>query len=327
VAKRDNLTVVSSVAVLALAFALTAGDGRAAGPGSQLANQVSVLENRFFFHLYPNDPPEKRLQRLELLILGATQAGSNDERLARLQSAILERDRQSRSQSRPPAGGDQKGKVGAQAGSPGAPDQAGSSGPVNGSPSSQYPILNTLEWRALKKTYAAGSLDARLERLETKLFGQSSPAMAYADRVERLKRTLGIGVAQGLPAGPLGPMPKARPRSGQDSLGIMPPAELQPFVPDPGFGSGLSPMLPFSRSPVPGIEFPKAFSDLFREMDRQMEQIMKMPPGRWRYDPESNSWIEQDSGGRFKAKPKTPGVEEQGSRSPELPPYYDPNSI
>src|SRR5690606_33228046 len=88
---------------------------------------------------------------------------------------------------------------------------SGSSGGHAGTESSsQYPVLNTLEWRALKKTYPSESIDARLARMEKKLFGMDSPAMAYVDRVDRLKRTLGIGMTAAVPRGPKGPAPKAR---------------------------------------------------------------------------------------------------------------------
>src|SRR5262249_18973351 len=146
-----------------------------------------------FFKQYSSDPIEKRLQRLELLVFGSTQGGTSEQRAARLRRTIADRDRQAgeTAKERPPAGESKK--------------------PTG---SAQYPILSTFEWRVLKKTYPTGTLDERLERLETKLFGQPSPAMAYADRVERLKRMLGMDMAQGVPepSGPLGPKPKARPR-------------------------------------------------------------------------------------------------------------------
>src|SRR5439155_11618608 len=116
-------------------------------PVASIEGQLALIENRYFFHQYSNDPVEKRLERLELLVFGATQGGSNDERLARLKNTIAERDKESA----------QKLKSGT--GSPNSGETKASPGP-NGS--AQYPILNTLEWRALKKTFPQESLDQRL---------------------------------------------------------------------------------------------------------------------------------------------------------------------
>lgn len=166
-----------------------------------LDKELLILENRFFFHHYGHDPIEKRLERIELLTLGGSQFGTNTDRLSRLKAAIVQRDQnaarvmaaQSKSQDKSGAKSD-----------------------------TSYPVLSTLEWRVLKKTYAAESLDQRLDRLETSLFGVPAQAMSYLDRIERLKKTAGVGVDN--PAGPYtaigpgsrtgggiprGPMPRA----------------------------------------------------------------------------------------------------------------------
>jgi hypothetical protein len=271
-----------------------------AGAAAQVGRDVSLMENRFFFKLYSHDPVEKRLQRLELLVFGATQGGTNEERAARLKKAVADRDRQA-------AAGNQAGQ--------GAAAGAGQKKPLG---SSQYPVLNTLEWRILKKTYPNETLDQRLERLETRLFGQPSSAMAYADRVERLKRTVGIDVAQSAPSGPLGPKPKARPRSEAP--------DSQPWT----WGSPLLPdFMPPGRYRMPFAEMPPQFSEMFKELDRQMNEMMKLPPGsyRWEFDPDKGEWIERSPGRRPRPLPSPFDTKPfPAEPAPALPPYYDPNS-
>jgi len=165
-----------------------------------LSKDVSVLENRFFFHQYRHDPMEKRLERLELLTLGAAQGGANAERLTRLKQAVVERDRAAAKTIAREQKGD--GDLAAK---------------------TNYPVLGTLEWRMLKKTYSSESIDQRLARMESQLFGVPAQAMSYIDRIDRLKKTIGMDVAtapqgttQGAPRilgknqiGLNGPLPRA----------------------------------------------------------------------------------------------------------------------
>lgn len=296
----------------------------ATAPDSSTDSQLGHLENRYFFHPYANDPVEKRLERLELLIYGATQDGTNEERFARLKQTVKERDAASAAKAR--------------AAAPSAPGASKSATPPPAS-SSQYPILNTLEWRALKKTYPQDSLDARLGRIETKLFGQPSPAMAYADRVDRLNRTLGVGAEAAKPTGPtmrIGPMPKAMPR-GQQEFGWAPsnPGPDMPImpmpIPMPGFGGGGGgAMGPFDLS--------NRFGEIFRQMDQQMEQMMRMAPngsGVFEYEfrsdgvhpPTIKKRTIPGPGGSPRVTPMIPMPQEQPDYKPKIPPYYDPNSI
>lgn len=286
-----------------LSFALPS---QAQSPATPMPKQIGLLENRFFYHLYVQDPIEKRLERLELLVFGGTQAGTNDERLARLKKAIAERDTASAQPAKPPAEDTQEKAQTAE------PDKSKQS-------STQYPILTTLEWRLLKKTYPNDSMDARLERMETKVFGQASPAMAYADRVERLKKTVGVGIADEAPKGKMGPRPKARPRLEDgspipDGFGMMPTIPNLPTMPtDPLNGQrGMNP-------------FFGDFNSMFRELDRQMQEMMRMPPGHYEYDPNTGQWTERDTGRKLSPDTAPPPAPPKKKQKP--PPYYDPNTI
>ncbi|MBI4532835.1 MAG: hypothetical protein HY711_02720, partial [Candidatus Melainabacteria bacterium] len=187
--------------VLAYGFVLsTLPPAVSQADGGSIVEPIKAMEHRFFFRQYIQDPVEKRLERLELLVFGSIQTGTNLERMQRLKTTIADRDCRSASAI---AGGQDKLNGNVASKEPPASKAA---------PRTNYPALSTLEWRVLKKTYPTDSLDQRLARLETKIFGQSATAMSYVDRLERLQRTAGIDVAKIIPSGPLGPAPKASPR-------------------------------------------------------------------------------------------------------------------
>jgi hypothetical protein len=312
---------------LAPRLALAAGS---AVVSEQVMNKdIGLLENRFFSRLYTNDPIEKRLERLELMVFGGTQDGDNEHRLGRLKKAVADRAEQ------------QPAAKGTAADSKAAPKEKAQS-------STQYTALNTLEWRVFKKTFAADSLDDRLSRLEKKLFGADSPSMAYIDRVDRLKRTLGIGVPVAQqPTGPLGPAPKARPRGqmGSDFWSFGTPL-ITGMVPHEGDFFGDEDM---GLPPVFGFGLSSSINNMFRDMERQMMQLQQLPPGSYTFDPKTNSWVDQNNnhikpdGGSGKAVPHKPAPmlpapnfkAPKLSPSPlfphdsdsELPPYSDPNTI
>src|SRR5262249_42003114 len=145
------------------------------------------------------------------------------------------------------------------------------------------------------------------------------------DRVERLKRMLGMDMAQGVPepSGPLGPKPKARPR------GEM-PGDGQPWM----WGSPLTPdsMPPgiFRMPPIAGAD--PQVGQMLNELQRQMDQMMRMSPGsgswQFRWDPE-NGWREGTPGDKGKPGPGpiVPAPFDHDPHQQSLPPYYDPNSI
>lgn len=218
-------------------------------PTPTLDREIAILENRFFFHQYGHDPLEKRLERLELLVLGEARSGLASARLEVLKAMIRERDAQGakfmrESRKVAPGSSQKSSQSGDKASSPLAPNSSvgsdstggagsfsdntsfpdkererGAGGAVNKSESiSNYPMVGTLEWRVLKKTYPGESLDQRLNRLEEHIFGAPAQAMSYLDRVERLRKTTGIGVSQvpsdtgvTTPGGRLkyGPLPRA----------------------------------------------------------------------------------------------------------------------
>jgi hypothetical protein len=327
IGKTTQLAFTIGICALTL-FAGSAGSAApVAAPAvteASIAKDLALLENRFFSHQYANDPTDKRLERLELLVFGATQDGDLPVRWSRLNKAIASRASAPIAKSAPAATPAEK-----------APDS-----------STQYPVLNTLEWRALKQTFPKETLDTRLGRLEKKLFGQDAPGMAYVDRVDRLKKTLGVGVTAALPIGPTGPAPKARARAN----GI---EDFTYNFGDAPHAYGDEGML----SPMPGLNFGLggsmmngAFGQLFADMNRQMAEMERLGPGAWVLDPKTGMWVEQYSGKQVKPNesaapksqlkpapqilPKPTFPRRQGSPfnfggagDSALPPYADPNSI
>lgn len=135
----------------------------AAQPGVSNATQsaapdIGALERRYFGRVYDKDATEKRIQRLELLLFGATQDGGLVERLDRVQQSASERTRSLK---------------------------AGSTGADTAS-------IAALERKILKKSFDGETPAQRLGRLESKVFGQASPSMSIGDRVFRLKKILNV---------------------------------------------------------------------------------------------------------------------------------------
>jgi len=269
-------------------------------------NELKSLEKRFFFHEYDHDPLEKRLERIELLVFGSAQAGEGTARLSRIKAAVVNRDREAAQRLT------EKNK---ELKTP-APTAPSTTAPTS---SQQYPILQTLEWRALQKTYGGETLDQRLDRLETSLLGQPSPAMSYADRIERLKKMIGVETAS-TPSPrttplPRGPLPKAS-------------AKRSPFN---------SPYI----TPLPrgnwDDEDEKSFEDDFQnQMNNDLQTMMDMmqrmqrspgfrsPGGMMPFN--GRSIVIPPGAGDGSSIPYAVPIPAQ-PKKPKLPPYADPNSI
>jgi hypothetical protein len=306
-------------------------------------NDLTILEHRFFSHAYAHDPSEKRLERLECLVFGSTRDGANKDRMSRLMKAVAARSQQPLAQEKGPASV-----------SPAQTADAEKPGTKPPASSKQYPILNTLEWKALKKTYPDESLDQRLDRLESKMFGQPAQTMAYIDRVERLKKTVGIGLTpessnDGVVG--IGPKPKAQGRA-EGELGGIVPMPMQGMVPPQVQG-----LMPQMNNVLPGFGFDDTN---FGGMQRMIQQMAEMQQRQMQngtplgapgssfsfsktlmWDPKTNQWIEQDSHGGPGTTPGKPGTtpgtqmvkppismpEMPSPHMKEIPGYADPNSI
>jgi hypothetical protein len=302
--KKLHYRAFSLLLILSLSSPALAGvgAGKSQGGVGLPEAEVSGVESKLLQKTFAQDPIEKRLQRLELLVFGATQFGTTKERWQQLNSALAEQKKEQLSR-RP---GQRQGKVGGK-----GEDVA------------------ILEREVLKKTFANEPVGKRLDRLENKVFGQSTGTMAAESRVERLKRTIGLPEAQ----------------SG-------PQTAISPYGGEPGLRSGLPLGRPFGGQVLPGFpEFGQSDPQM-RELLRQMEQQMRGldqfgngqinpnmpkngqfsfryfyqgPDGKPHYYESPNAKPDSNPGFKGQKKPLIPGLKVPNTN--EIPPYGDPNSI
>ena len=264
--------------------------------------ELSAVEHRLLQKTFPQDPIDKRLQRLELLVFGATQFGTDIERWQGLQHSLAERKK-----------------------------EEGQNKPRRAETANAAEDVAMLEKEILKKTFAAEPTTKRLDRLETKLFGQPTATMAAQNRIERLKRATGSVVGD----------------DGQETANI-------PYRSGRGYGQRMPFGDPFNGQVMPGFPSMMQGDPQMREMLRQMEQQMReldqfgngrqqMPnmPGNGQFDmrfyyqgPDGKPHYFHSSPNRTpdgnpspkeQRKPAIPGLKVPSTN--EIPPYGDPNSI
>lgn len=303
-----------------------------------LTKDLATLEHRFFFHPYANDSVAKRLERLELMTLGAVQEGTEETRLKKLKESIALKDRESAKNI--------------------AKEKDSSASPASPGAKTNYPILGKLETKVLKKTFVGESIDQRLDRLEKQVFGVPAEAMSYIDRIDRLKKTTGLDapvIASLPPAGPGGVIrnnaPNSRiwsvphamrtyPNADRLNKSLPPGATFRRFTnPDGSSGfvyqyrsDGTVPNLPGpDMSLIPRLDdFDSglgafggigggAFSKVFDHMNRQMEQMLRNVP-----DDIGRDLLDQDE---MPLPRSTAPLRKTPTKIQNLPPYLDPNSI
>lgn len=298
----------------------------AVGSGAQSQPQSSVpdigaLERRYFGRTYDKDATDKRIQRLELLLFGATQDGGMVERLDRVQQSAAERAKASR---------------------------------VSSVPGSDAASIAALERKILKKSFDGEPPAQRLGRLESKVFGQASPSMSVADRVFRLKKILnvetpsvsrlpsvpelngmgglggngGMGSIGGLGGNGLGGNGGLGGNNGMGSIGGL-----------GGSGDMVVPFGSFSFAPFANgrpDEMTQQMNEMIKQLNKSLRGIHKLPDGAPDVAPFSGPGSVPFSGPNlspFSGPNGTPFVQpfrtlpQQQHRDTELPPYLDPNSI
>lgn len=357
---KQTLSVISAAAA---AFAIGNATAAIAEPTVksvvQTTPDIGSLERRFFSRVYDKDATDKRIQRLELLLFGATQDGGMVERLDRIQQSIADR------------------------------AKAPKSAPAQGADSA---TIAALERKILKKSFDSETPMQRLARLESKVFGQASPSMSIGDRVFRLKKILNVetpsisgipkgpeigsmgGMRSGLPHG-LGKMRSGIPR-GMDGLRSGIPHGMEGFGGMNGMGGGmngldndlLSPFGSFSYAPFAnghGDEMAQQMNEMIKQLNKSLRGLHKLPDGAPNVSPFGGPGASpfgqgtspfgsgtspfgggaspfSGPGGSAPLSPSdvspfigpngTPFVQPfrarpQQSHDTELPPYLDPNSI
>lgn len=306
-ARRAKCRLSSVSLLLVLSFLSTGLSCCAAGKSDALSTlpeaQLEAVERKLLQRAYAHDPTDKRLQRLELLVFGATQFGSESERWSQLQKTLAERSKEEK--------GSRHGQTESKSSNNASRD------------------LNLLEQEVLKKTFANESANQRLNRLEAKLFGQPSAGMTVERRIERLKRTTGL--VDSLE----GSQTAVRPFSqGEGNVRpfASPYGQMMPGFPD--FGGSDPQMRELLR------EMDRQMRGFDRFGDSGRPGLMPNPRGgqfkfKFYYQgPDGKPHIYESPGG----KPESTPAEPKGQKRPiipglkvpnthEIPPYGDPNSI
>lgn len=218
---------------------------------------LSIWEERLLGRQYPQDPIDKRVQRLELLLFGATQDGGLSDRLSQLRDAIA------------------------------------ATGAAKSSSANAGETVKMLEQRVLKSTFPRDQLSQRLSRIELKVFGKASPAMGANERIDRLKRTLGIGEAP----------PIANSENGMPNFN----GQFRAFT------------MPFGDSA--GMPDPNELNRQFSQMFKQLNEQLRTMPNHQMPMPYPHT-----------LRPVVPKVVPNAvpnhiDNNDQLPPYLDPHSI
>jgi hypothetical protein len=266
---------------------------------------LGALERRYFGRVYDKDSTDKRIQRIELLLFGATQDGGMVERLDRIQESAAEHAKAPKS---------------------------------NLSQAADTASITALEHKILKKSFDAETPSQRLGRLESKVFGQPTPSMSVADRVFRLKKILNVDTPSisRMPISPelggingIGGM-NGMGRLGMGGLGL----DGDPSTP---FGSFT--YVPFAGGH--GDEMAQQMNEMIKQLNKSLRGIHRLPDGAPNVSPFMSPNGSPFSGPSPFASPNvspftgpngTPFVQPfrptpQPNRDTELPPYLDPNSI
>jgi hypothetical protein len=142
---------------------------------------ISKLELRLFDFTYQSDSKEARLKRLENFVFGATQTGSDDERLANLEKSVTERKSTTAANSNPPV------TTASSSTTQDSLPPTENAAPFN---YTDYPRVDQLEQAMLGRQFHEDSLPVRLSQLETKAFGHPSTSNDLASRVDTLDNFL-----------------------------------------------------------------------------------------------------------------------------------------
>jgi hypothetical protein len=147
---------------------------------------LSQLETRYFANDHEDQSNDARLERLEKFIFGEAKEGSEQQRMEALLAAIPKETPLPSPKSTHAASESQHHKDA-------SPETAPPAAPVQPPPnSSDYPTVSKLESLIIGESFAGEPIQRRLDRLETKAFGQASDSSDLTARVDRLKGYAGL---------------------------------------------------------------------------------------------------------------------------------------
>jgi hypothetical protein len=162
-------------------------------------SELTQLEQQLFQHDYSTDPPSQRLERLEKMVFGNVNSGTDTERLLALKAATtaspLEQNPNSSPQntaSSPPRASNS---------TPKPSRRRAADTPQETTDQTPYPSVTAIEKKLFGKDYSSDAITKRLERLELKEFGKISDSDDLSERMDKLKQATGIDIAKQQPAG------------------------------------------------------------------------------------------------------------------------------
>jgi len=218
---RNSIAVALFAALLFVANAPAFGD-TVDGKG------VSALEHHFFERSYNNEPMADRLTRLEKMIFGEVQKGTDDDRWSTILTTVPAQDLQENAVPQT-ADASQSGSK-SQLNSGSQPDgTAQDQAPEQISDSSDYPHITNLEKELLGQSHVGDSLNARLARLEVKAFGHPSQNPDLSARTDNLEQYVEVH----LHAAPFGINPKMDDSHTVDYASVPMTTMPAPYAPPP----------------------------------------------------------------------------------------------
>ncbi len=285
---KKTLLIIAIAAPWFVATASTADPGLS-NVAQATTPDIGVLEKRYFGRVYDKDSTDKRIQRIELLLFGATQDGGMVERLDRIQQSAAEHAKAPKS---------------------------------NLSQAADTASISALERKILKKSFEAETPSQRLGRLESKVFGQPTPSMSIGDRVFRLKKILNVDTPSisRVPISPeLGGM------NGMGGMGRLGMGGLGGLDGEPSSPFGSFTYVPFAGGH--GDEVAQQMNEMIKQLNKSLRGIHRLPDGAPNVSPFTGPNVSPFSGPNETPflQPFRPAP--QPNRDTELPPYLDPNSI
>lgn len=176
------LVIASATAILISSSAHAAS---AQAQPADLNQSLSQLEIRFFANDRDDQSNDARLERLEKFIFGETKDGTEQQRLDALLKAIPAPPLPEATAVQPETEPKHDKQI-----SPAASGQEAQTQPPPNS--SDYPTVSKLETLIIGNSFVGESIQKRLDRLESKAFGQPSESTDLTARVDRLKNYTGL---------------------------------------------------------------------------------------------------------------------------------------
>lgn len=255
--------------------------------------KLSALEQHYFGHAYPQNDKLKRLCRLEELVFGQIQSGSEENRTKKLLGVLKEAEATTnlpKVSTLPKSGLTNENKT--------AITPSSHNNQLINKPKSQkkYPLISFLEAKILHHTYSEDAPSKRLDRLESRVFGATTPKISIEDRISKLQKIITPQITAN-------------------------PPNYQYLNPHSN---------PYQNFGIPKVNDFSELNNQLNMMMQQMEQQMNDPNfNGFNGFPDFNQFTSPPNSNPFKnlLPPSKNLSPNEHKPTVEVPPYNDPNSI